>query len=173
MLIKGEELTLNHYLKVKDLKELRKGIAISFEKKGLHMDRFVEVKYIDGYRITLTRYNLEEFCLAKDSFNQTQNIKNKLWFVNIGGYDPKQLSEQHEFGLFVSESRTKATLKAKQKFLRLSKNVHKDDVSRINKIDACQSISDIQGWKVLLTKDPQKRSQALIPDWYGFCRLAN
>ena len=33
----------------------------------------------------------------KQLLNWTKRRKN-LWFVNIGGYDPKSMQEKHEFG---------------------------------------------------------------------------
>ena len=112
---------------------------------------------------------------VSDTTSDTTINKN-LWFVNVGGYDPNQLNELHEFGLVVAESSVEAKRKARQKFLIGSKYKHIDDIARLNKfelVDDCHSIINIHGWKVELALDPKKRSQKLIPDWYGFRRIVN
>ena len=38
-------------------------------------------------------------------------------------------------------------------------------------VDDCYPVSDINGWEILLTKDPKNRSQELRPDWYGYLRI--
>ena len=52
--------------------------------KGLHIDSYKKIKYIDGHRINLINPD-------KDKIEKKQLVKNyvkkKLWFVNIGGYD--------------------------------------------------------------------------------------
>ena len=144
------------------------------DQKGLHMDSFIEIKFIDGYRILLQKETLNRNIISKSTLPSLK--KKNLWFVNVGGYDPNQLNELHEFGLVVAESSVEAKRKARQKFLIGSKYKHIDDIARLNKfelVDDCHSIINIHGWKVELTLDPKKRSQKLIPDWYGFRRIVN
>ena len=61
--------------------------------KGLHIDSYKKIKYIDGYKINLI--NLE-----KDKIEKKQLVKNNkagkyLWFVNIGRYNPTSMQENH------------------------------------------------------------------------------
>ena len=59
--------------------------------------------------------------MNRESKNKTlkkERISNKkLWFVNIGGYDPSSMQEKHEFGLVVASSASEAKNKAKSQWL--------------------------------------------------------
>ena len=46
-----------------------------------------------------------------------EHFSPKLWFVNIGEYDPGSIQEKHEFGLVLALSKLKAINKAKFKLL--------------------------------------------------------
>ena len=82
--------------------------------KGLHIDSYKKIKYIDGYKINL-------IYLEKDKKDKKHLVKNKakknLWFVNIGGYDPTSMQEKHEFGLVIATNKLEAKNIAKFKWL--------------------------------------------------------
>ena len=59
-------------------------------RRGLHLDSWMQVCQIDGYAIQLSR-------TPADSVE-------KLWFVNVGGYNPSDLLELHQIGLVVAPS---------------------------------------------------------------------
>ena len=81
--------------------------------KGLHIDSYKRINYVDGYKINLK--NIEKkICINSGIFNVSHTKKN-LWFVNIGGYDPSSMQEKHEFGLVVASSSLEAKKKAKSK----------------------------------------------------------
>ena len=61
--------------------------------KGLHIDSYKKIKYIDGYKINLI--NFEKDKIEKKKLVKKKKSKNNLWFVNIGGYDPSSLQEKH------------------------------------------------------------------------------
>src|SRR5262249_36639212 len=73
---------------------------------GLHLDAYLEVRFVDGFRIELRRKPSED--------------RKKLYFVNLGGYDPASVAELHQFGLFVASSPAEAKQNAKQSLLTLS-----------------------------------------------------
>ena len=68
--------------------------------KGLHIDSYKRIQYIDGYKINLI--NSEKDKIDKKKFVEKNKAKKKLWFVNIGGYDPTSMQEKHEFGLVIA-----------------------------------------------------------------------
>ena len=82
---------------------------------GLHIDSYKKIDSIDGYKINIrNKVNRE----SKNKTLKKERISNKkLWFVNIGGYDPSSMQEKHEFGLVVASSSYEAKNKAKSKWL--------------------------------------------------------
>ena len=134
----------------------------------------MEIKFIDGYQITLVPNTgkIEDSSFRKYTKGGNHH-KNKLWFVNIGGYDPSKLYELHEFGLFVAETCVEAKRLAKQKLLKGIIQQHNDDNSMLFSIDGYHSITSFQNWNIELIPDPESRSQKLVPDWFGFLRIDN
>ena len=59
--------------------------------KGLHIDSYKKIKYIDGFKINLRNYENDKIN-KKQLVNKTNHQKN-LWFVNIGGYVPGSMQE--------------------------------------------------------------------------------
>ena len=52
------------------------------KKSGLHIDSYKCIKYIDGYQIVISKSN-------RNNLNPPKIEDLKLWFVNLGGYNPK------------------------------------------------------------------------------------
>ncbi len=117
--------------------------------KGLHIDSYMSVNFIDGFRIEL----------KKKAFKGPEN----LYFVNMGGYDPQCIAELHEFGLFVATSSEEAKKKAKLKLLSKSVKQHKDDMFDV---DDCFVVNEVQEYFVHLY--PDNRTQKFEPDWIGY-----
>ena len=137
------------------------------KRSGLHIDSYKCIKYIDGYEIVINKSN-------KDKSHKAQTKDESLWFVNLGGYDPKKMYEKHEFKLVVAKRAIDAKKKAKTNWVSNLKIKHNDDSSIIdnfNNIDNIYSINKIKGWEINLVLDPEKRSEELIPDWYGYMRI--
>ena len=63
--------------------------------KGLHIDSYKRIEYIDGHKINLI--NFEKDKIEKKQLVKKNNTKKNLWFVNIGGYHPTSMQEKHEF----------------------------------------------------------------------------
>tara|TARA_Y100001968_G_C18841758_1_gene473871 strand:- start:4 stop:561 length:558 start_codon:yes stop_codon:yes gene_type:complete len=135
--------------------------------KGLHIDSYKRIQYIDGFKISITKYN-------NDNSSNPINEDQSLWFVNLGGYDPKKMYEEHEFTLVVARKVTDAKKIARKNWESKLKNKHNDDFSDIKyfeNIDEIHSIKKIKNWEIKLISDPEKRSEKLIPDWYGYMRI--
>jgi len=79
--------------------------------KSLHLDAFGELIYADGYRIFL-----------KSTQN---NIKHKLYFLNLGGYSKHEFTELHKNIFIVAENEDQAKIKAKAQILHWE-SPHKD-----------------------------------------------
>ena len=75
--------------------------------KGLHIDSYKKIQYIDGHKINLI--NLDENKLEKKKLEKNKS-KKKLWFVNIGGYNPTSMQEKHEFGLVTASTKFEAKI---------------------------------------------------------------
>lgn len=67
--------------------------------ESLHIDCWGELKSADGYNITLREH-------PQEGFDQ------KLYFVNLGGYDPTEFSELHKNVFVVAPTESKAKVKA-------------------------------------------------------------
>jgi hypothetical protein len=89
------------------------------EHKGLHLDCWGEVKQADGFDVALTT---ESPC---DSLN-------KLFFVNLGGYDPGEFSKLHKNILLVAPEAKAATAKAIAQRQTWS-SPHRDKVFEVEK----------------------------------------
>ena len=149
---------------------LRKGWFGS--PKGLHIDSYKKIKYIDGYKIILK--NFENDKINKNQLaNRTKHQKN-LWFVNIGGYDPSSMQEKHEFGLVIASTKLEAKNKAKSKWLIGYENKHKDDIASLEMLlrcDDCELIKKIGNWEIELTLDNNFIEENNYPDWYGYHKI--
>ena len=137
------------------------------KKTGLHIDSYKRIQYIDGYKIAISKYN-------KDKPMNLQSEDQSLWFINLGGYDPKKMYEEHEFTLVVAKKALEAKKKAKINWKSTLKSKHNDNCSGIKEfaqVDDLHSIKKINNWEIKLIPDEKKRSQELIPDWYGYMRI--
>ena len=134
---------------------------------GLHIDSYKCIKYIDGYQIIISKYN-------KNNLNYTKREDLTLWFINLGGYNPKKMYEEHEFTLVVAKKAVDAKKKAKTNWETTLKSKHNDDHSSIKdfkEVDNLHPIKKIKNWEIKLISDPEERSDKLIPDWYGYMRI--
>ena len=143
-------------------------------QKGLHIDSYIRIKYIDGYKVNIEKKSETSYknnSIVKSSANHDSP---KLWFINLGGYCKNKMSEEHQFGLIVAKTVNEAKSRAKSQWLIGSEQKHKDDVEQItkeSKIDNLHLLSDFHRWYINLTADSLTRNQKLIPDWYGYKRI--
>ena len=139
--------------------------------KGLHIDSYKKIKYIDGYKINLI--NFEKDKIEK---KHLKNIKAKkyLWFVNLGGYSPTSMQEKHEFGFVIASNKLEAKNKAKSQWLIGCKKKHKDDIASLEILiscDDCKPIKNIGNWEIELTPDNNLFEEKNYPDWYGYQKI--
>jgi len=122
-------------------------------RSGLHLDSWMRVRGVDGYRVVLRR----------EPFSGPE----RLWFVNMGGYDPEQLAEQHAFGLFVATSPQAAKAAARRRLLPEALERHKDDLHEL-KLETVQGAAEGEegGWAVHLLAGGEAQPQR--PDWFGY-----
>ena len=140
--------------------------------KGLHIDSYKKIKYIDGYKINLI--NVEKHKIGKKQLVKKNNAKKYLWFVNIGGYNPTSMMEKHEFGLFIASNKLEAKNKAKSAWLIGFNKKHKDDISNLEILisyDDCEQIKKIGNWEIELTPDNNFIQENNYPDWYGYQKI--
>ena len=83
--------------------------------------------------------------------------------MNLGGYDPAQLAEQHGFALVVATSPQGAKVKARQRLLPGLTQRHKDDLYGV---DDCLEVQIGTGMAVHLI--PAGCDQPQVPDWFGY-----
>ena len=136
------------------------------KKSGLHIDSYKCIKYVDGYKIIVSKSN-------KDNLISPKKESLSLWFVNLGGYNPKKMYEEHEFNLIVADKAIEAKKRARKNWKTNLKDKHNDDHSKINsfeRIDDLHSIK-IKDWEINLILDPKERDEKLIPDWNGYWRI--
>ena len=140
--------------------------------KGLHIDSYKKIKYIDGYKINLI--NVEKDKIVKKELGKKNKAKKHLWFVNIGGYNPTSMQEKHEFGLVIASNKLEAKNIAKSKWLIGSKKKHIDDLSSLEMLiscDDCELIKKIGNWEIELTPDNNYIQEKNYPDWYGYQKI--
>ena len=138
--------------------------------EGLHIDSYKKIQHVDGHKINLRKTEIKK----KNDFLPRKIFKKNLWFVNIGGYHPSSMQEQHEFGLVVASSSTEAKNIAKSKWLCGFLKKHKDDISSLKKLitlDDCELIKRIGTWEIELTKENNLFEEDNSPDWFGYKRI--
>ncbi len=137
------------------------------KNNGLHIDSYKCIKYIDGYKIVISKNK-------KDNSKEFPTSEESLWFINLGGYNPQKMYEEHEFSLVVAKEAKDAKKKAKINWKSNLNKKHNDDYSGIKnfeQFDDIHSIKKIKSWVITLIPDKKKRNQELNPDWYGYMRI--
>lgn len=82
-------------------------------QRGLHLDSWQRIERVEGWRVEL----------RPEPFTGPM----RLWFINVGAYDPACAWELHAFGLFVATGAASAKAKAKHQLLVGAAQQHKDD----------------------------------------------
>ena len=140
--------------------------------KGLHIDSYKKIKYIDGYKINLIYFEKDK--IDKKQLVKKNKAKKHLWFVNIGGYNPTSMQEKHEFGLVIASNKLEAKNIAKSKWLIGCKKKHKDDIASLAMLfscDDCSLIKKIGNWEIELTPVNKFIEENNYPDWYGYQKI--
>jgi hypothetical protein len=126
-------------------------------REGLHLDSYMAVRAIDGWAVHLVREPLVK-------------RPERLWFVNLGAYNPDALAELHHFGLVVARSSQAAKAAAKRRWLAGALQQHKDDLVDVDDCLALEQLELLGGdrWHVQLEPHPEGLSQPQVPDWFGY-----
>ena len=111
------------------------------DPKRLHIDSWVELKYIDGYEVTLSK--------SKPSKNE------RLYFINLGGYEKNKFEELHESKFLVGVDENEIKKRAKEKLLLGYDQVHTDD---LYDVDDCIEISKVSEYFVHIKKSKVKEN---------------
>ncbi|HUA64955.1 MAG TPA: DUF1543 domain-containing protein [Alphaproteobacteria bacterium] len=105
----------------------------------LHIDSWLELQIVDGYRIALKSHPP-----AADK---------KLYFINLGAYLPGQFTELHANAFVVAVDETEVKKRAKSELLRGAQSVHTDD---LYEIDDCLEIAEVDGQHIHLEPTSEK-----------------
>lgn len=104
----------------------------------LHIDAWVELGVVDGYRISLQPH--------------PPVGGKKLYFINLGAYLPGQFTELHANAFVVATNEADVKKRAKGELLRGTQSVHTDD---LYDIDDCLEIAEVDGQHIHLEPTPE------------------
>ncbi len=135
-------------------------------QKGLHIDSYIELKYIHGFQIKIIESDLKPTGI-KDHLD-----RKRLWFVNTGGYDKMELYENHTIQLYVADNFFQARSKAMKEMNKTIKGNHIDNIYLVDNIVMPRGNSSVS-YKIRLILDSKKRSHNLYPDWNGYMKIKN
>lgn len=105
--------------------------------ESLHLDCWGELTAADGHLITLSTAPREG--------------ADKLWFVNLGGYDPKDFGEQHKNVFVVAPTPSKAKARALKQILDW-KGRHEDNSFDVEQITSVGDLLAARGLFIHLEK---------------------
>jgi len=121
------------------------------DQAKLHVDCWAAVEQADGHDITF---------LA----GAPEPTPNRLFFINLGGYDPAEFTEQHKNVLIVAEDANAAKIKA----LALVdgwKQPHKDKLFEVDQtVDLSAALSHY-GYFIHLTKASEVKPFEFVADY--------
>ena len=110
------------------------------EQKGLHIDAWTQV---NGIECRGKKYQIQF------SDAQPQAEDEKLWLINLGGYDIREFGELHRYVLVVAPHTAEAKQLGKQYFDQKWQKQHTD---RVLDVDDCIAIDCVYGRYVVLVE---------------------
>lgn len=110
----------------------------------LHLDSWIELQVVDGYRISLRSH--------------PPPTGQKLYFINLGAYLPGQFTELHANAFVVAASEAEVKQRGKAELLRGTQSVHTDD---LYDLDDCLEIGEVDGEHIHL--EPTTERAAFEP----------
>lgn len=112
------------------------------EAQSLHLDAWGALTQADGFNITLKDY-------------PSETPDKKLYFVNLGGYNPSEFTELHKNVFVVAETPSKAKVKALKQILDWQSH-HRDYQYEV---DDCIAIDDVtSGRKFYIHLEPATKT---------------
>lgn len=103
-------------------------------QKGLHIDSWLEVDGVDGYRVAF-------------SDQRPAPGEPRLFFINLGGYEPGQFGEAHHYLLVVARDSAQAKELGKR---RMPRDWGKPHTDALLDVDDCIPVDQIGGRYVQL-----------------------
>jgi len=113
------------------------------EPASLHLDCWGAVEQADGYDVAL-------------SAEPSQPGAQKLFFVNLGGYDPGEFTELHRNVLIVAPDEKTAKAKAKAQINHWQKP-HRDRLFEIEKALNVSAQTEAHGYQLILRPAAQEK----------------
>ncbi|SDH95442.1 DUF1543 domain-containing protein [Pseudomonas panipatensis] len=104
--------------------------------KGLHIDSWLEVDGVDGYRLEMA------------ATPQPPGAP-RLFFINLGGYEPHAFGEAHQYLLVVARDKAEAKAKGKR---RLAAHWDKAHTDALHEVDDCIPIDHVAGRYIRLVQ---------------------
>lgn len=126
--------------------------------KGLHIDSYVELSYVDGHQLTV----------SKQANPNNNNLK--LFFINFGGYKPNFFGEIHETGFYVGKDKNEALRRARHDLCVGSVLQHRDDVlvvgEKVEKeVDDILELNTLDGYYIHFTPLEKPSSPKIVSDF--------
>lgn len=97
----------------------------------LHIDSYIHLKNVDGYKIILSKER------------SSNNCSKKLFFINLGAYKRNEFTEYHQSAFYAAEDAAEAIRKAKSELCQGLETIHKDDVVLLDHVTQEYDIDDI------------------------------
>jgi hypothetical protein len=113
-------------------------------RRGLHIDSWMVVRQVGAFAVELRR--------------ESRESPERLWFVNVGGYQADRLAEEHAFGLVVAPTAAAAKRQAMAAWMPETLHRHKDDL---------HPLDTVEGWQVHL-RPAAEPPPPQRPDWFGY-----
>jgi len=113
------------------------------ESKSLHVDSWAEISHADGYDVTVSE--------------GTFGGRERLYFVNLGGYEPNSFEESHRNVLIVANTKTAAMKRALQEQISDWRLPHKDNLMELEKALSLTEYANQQGYRLHLVKAPDAK----------------
>lgn len=110
----------------------------------LHIDSWMELHVVDGHSVSLQS--------TPDASGK------KLYFINLGAYQPGEFTELHANTFLVASSTAEVKQRAKSTLLRGTQSLHTDD---LYDVDDCLEIAEVNGLQIHL--EPTSESATLDP----------
>ncbi|SEA18698.1 DUF1543 domain-containing protein [Alkalimonas amylolytica] len=108
------------------------------EPKGLHMDAWMRVRAVDGFKLQLV--------------SEPVSQQYRLFFLNLGGYHDAVFGEDHRYLLVVAKDKAEAKQKGKARQLNSWDKPHTDNVFAV---DQCLEVQQVGDYFVQLTATDQ------------------
>lgn len=121
------------------------------QARGLHVDAWMKVDQLPGYRVSLRPEPPDAEPSAR------------LYFVNIGGYQPGDLAEQHGYLVLAASGKAQAKSRSKRLLLQGFESVHKDD---LYEVDDLLSIERVGDWHVHLIPTPDSADPQVVNGYF-------